>query len=148
MSESTIRLLLVSLFLWTAAIPDLKTKRIPVWIPAAFLAAALAADYCFLKEMSGQELRMGVIPGIILLLLSAISKGRIGEGDGICLIVCGILTGITNTILIAEIALLLSSASAVALLITKRLRANYLLPFIPFLAAASSLLVLSSFGRL
>ena len=84
MSESTIRLLLVSLFLWTAAIPDLKTKRIPVWIPAAFLAAALAADYCFLKEMSGQELRMGVIPGIILLLLSAISKGRIGEGDGIC----------------------------------------------------------------
>ena len=148
MSERTIRLLAASLFLWMASIPDLRTRRIPVWIPAVFLIAAITANFCFFKEMSVQELQMGAIPGAILLLLSAVLKGKIGEGDGICLIVCGLMTGITNTVLIAEIALLLAAAAAAALLITKRLRANYLLPFIPFLAAASSLLILSSFGRL
>lgn len=147
MKENTIRLLAASLFLWTAAIPDLRTKRIPVWIPAAFLSAALAADLGILKEMSRQELRMGVVPGAFLLLLSAMSGGEIGEGDGICLIVCGLMTGITQTVLIAEIALLLAAAVAAVLLITKRLRANHLLPFIPFLAAASSLLLMSSSGR-
>ena len=44
LTEASARLLAASAFLWTAAVPDLRTKKIPLWIPAVFLPAALAAD--------------------------------------------------------------------------------------------------------
>ena len=142
MRENTVRQLTACIFLWLSAVPDLRTKRIPVWIPAVFLLAAAAADALLPSVSDRRELWAGAVPGAILLMLSFLSRGKIGEGDGICLLVCGLLTGITQTVLIAEIALLLAAAAGAILLLTKRCRAKDQIPFLPFLAAASTVLVL------
>ena len=164
-----IRLFAASIFLWTAAVPDLRTKRIPVWIPAAFLPVAAAADLfgAFLPEtglffcspaasglfppaaVGRRELFAGAVPGLILLLISAVSGGKIGEGDGICLLVCGLFVGITGAVQITEIALLLILPAGALLFMTRRFGAEDRLPFVPFLAAASTILmVCCRLGRL
>ena len=164
-----IRLFAASIFLWTAAVPDLRTKRIPVWIPAAFLPVAAAADLfgAFLPEtglffcspassglfspaaVGRRELFAGAVPGLILLLISAVSGGKIGEGDGICLLVCGLFAGLKGTLQITETALLFVLPAGALLLMTGRFRAEDRLPFVPFLAAASTILmVCCGLGRL
>ena len=141
MREGTARLFAATLFLWTAAVPDLRTKRIPVRIPAVCILAAIAWNL-FPSEADRQELWMGAVPGAVLLLLSLLSGGKIGEGDGICLLICGLYVGTANTILIAETALMTAAAAGMVLLITKRRRAEDRLPFVPFLAASSTILLL------
>ena len=39
-----VRLAAGCVFLWTAAVPDIRAQSIPVWIPVSFAAAATAAD--------------------------------------------------------------------------------------------------------
>lgn len=154
LTEASARLLAASAFLWTAAVPDLRTKKIPLWIPAVFLPAALAADLFFFTapaadlfptSVSGRrELWAGAVPGAALLLLSFLSRGKVGEGDGICLVICGLFAGLTKTVLIAETALLSAAAAGAFLLLTKQRRPEDRLPFVPFLAAASTLVLLLS----
>lgn len=141
MEQNTIRLLAATLFLWTVAIPDFRTKRIPVWLPAVFFLLAVLADLRFPFGMRRQELWAGAIPGVFLLLLSLPAKGKIGEGDGICLLVCGLFTGITQAVLIAEAALVLAATAGMICVLTKTLRAEDRIPFVPFLAIASTLLL-------
>ena len=163
-----IRLFAASIFLWTAAVPDLRTRRIPVWIPAVFLPVAAAADLlgvflpgtgpfpCFLAAsglfspaMGRRDLFAGAVPGLVLLLISVVSGGKIGEGDGICLLVCGLFVGITVAVQITEIALLLILPAGALLFMTRRFGAEDRLPFVPFLAAASTMLmVCCGLGRL
>ena len=142
LTKGTVRLIAASVFLWTAAVPDLKTKRIPVWIPAACILTAIAGGLIPSAAADRQELWAGAVPGALLLILSLLSGGKIGEGDGVCLLICGLYTGFTKTILIAEIALLSAAAAGTVLLLTKRRRADDRLPFVPFLAAASTLILL------
>ena len=145
MKEGTARLLAASIFLWTAAVPDLRTKRIPVWIPAVHIPAAIAWDL-FSSAAERHELWMGAVPGSLLLLLSLLSGGKIGEGDGICLLICGLYVGAAKTILIAETALMTAAAAGTVLLFIKRCRADERLPFVPFLAAWSTILLLRALG--
>ena len=144
-----IRLFAASIFLWTAAVPDLRTGRIPVWIPAVFLPAA-AMSALFNPAATGRrEPFAGAVPGLVLLLFSAVSGGKIGEGDGICLLVCGLFVGIAGAVQITEIALLLVLPAGTVLLMTKRSGAEDVMPFVPFLAAASTILmVCCGLGRL
>ena len=92
-----------------AALPDQRSKRIPVWIPGVFFAAAAGANLFDHSFISKWELWAGAVPGALLLLLSIVLKGKIGEGDGICLAVCGLFTGITAAVMIAETALLMAA---------------------------------------
>lgn len=135
-----IRLAAACFFLWIAAVPDLKTRRIPLWIPGAFAPAAVAADLTVSGGISAAEIWAGAIPGVVLLILSFLLRGRIGEGDGLCLGVCGLITGFFNAVVIAETALLLASLISAAGLLTGKRRAGDRIAFVPFLAAASTML--------
>ena len=109
MKGNVTRLLCACLFLWTAAVPDLRSKRIPLWIPGIFFTAAVAADLLEPGGSSKWELWAGAAPGALLLILSLVFRGRIGEGDGICLVVCGLFTGIRAAVAIAETALVMAA---------------------------------------
>ena len=136
-----IRLFAASIFLWTAAVPDLRTKRIPVWIPAVFLPVAAASGLFNPAAAGRREFLAGAVPGLAFLLISAVSGGKIGEGDGICLLVCGLFAGLKGTLQITETALLFVLPAGALLLMTGRFRAEDRLPFVPFLAAASTILM-------
>ena len=135
------RFLCACVFLWMAALPDLRTKRIPMWIPGIFFAAAAGANLFEHGFISKWELWAGAVPGVLLLLLSLGLKEKIGEGDGICLAVCGLFTGITAAAAIAEMALLMAALICGIGALTGRRKAGDRIAFIPFLAAAGSLLL-------
>ena len=140
--EEWFRLGAAAVFLWAAAIQDLKTKKIPILLPAAFLAGAVAVNLLFPTGMDRRELWAGVVPGALLLVPSPLAKGKIGEGDGVCLLVCGLYTGLRRTVRIAETAFVLAGIAAAALLLTKGRRAEESFPFVPFLAVGATLVLL------
>lgn len=143
MKTNVTRLLFACLFLWMAAVPDLRSKRIPLWIPGIFFVTAAAADLLEPGGSSKWELWAGAAPGALLMTVSLILRGRIGEGDGICLAVCGLFTGIRAAVVIAEMALVMAALICVIGVFTGRKKAGDRIAFIPFLAFAGSLLLIT-----
>ena len=82
MREYWMRLAAGCLFLWMAALPDIRSQRIPVRIPALFASAALAANLLLPTCIGRRELWAGALPGAFLLLLSCLFRGKIGEETG------------------------------------------------------------------
>lgn len=143
MKGNVTRLLCACLFLWTAAVPDLRSKRIPLWIPGIFFTAAVAADLLEPGGSSKWELWAGAAPGALLLILSLVFRGRIGEGDGICLVVCGLFTGIRAAVVIAETALVMAALICLISVVTGKRKTGDRIAFIPFLASAGSLFLIA-----
>ena len=141
MREYWMRLAAGCLFLWIAALPDIRSQRIPVRIPALFASAALAANLLLPTCIGRRELWAGALPGAFLLLLSCLFRGKIGEGDGICLLVSGLMTGLTHAVILAETALILAAAAGAICIWTGRKKAEEKIAFVPFLAAAQSLIL-------
>lgn len=141
-SEQECRLLGLCVFWWMAAVPDLRSKTIPVRIPAAFMIAAVIVNLCLPASIDKKLLWSGAVPGGILLLLTFISKGKIGEGDGICLLAGGLLAGIGRILVILEVALVLVSLAGILLITVKHGRAEDRIAFLPFLAISASLIFL------
>ena len=75
MREHMVRLAAGCVFLWTAAVPDIRAQSIPVWIPVSFAAAATAADLYLPSCIERSELWAGALPGAILLLLCLLTRG-------------------------------------------------------------------------
>lgn len=148
-TERILRLSAASVFLLTAAVPDLKTKEIPVRIPAVYLCAALIADLLFPSQMNGEELLCGAVPGAGLLALSVLSGRKVGEGDGICLAICGLLAGLSYTVFIAAAALWMAGAAGIFCICMGEGKAEDRIAFVPFLAvSAAGLLVCEIAGVL
>lgn len=137
MNEYTWRLLILCVFWWMAAVPDLKSKAIPVWIPIIFLLAAVTADLFLPTSIDKKILWSGAAPGGILLLLTLVSKRKIGEGDGLCLLTGGLIAGIGRILVILEGALVLVSLTGIFMIAAKRGRAEDRIAFLPFLAVSA-----------
>ncbi len=145
MEENTVfilRLLAACIFLWMAALPDQRSQRIPIWIPGVFLAAAIGANLFRARSFAGWEIGRGALPGAVLLLFSLLLRGKLGEGDGICLAVCGLLTGAEAAVMILEAALILAAITGCAGIWTGKWKAGDRIAFVPFLAAATSLMLI------
>lgn len=137
MNEYAWRLLILCVFWWMAAVPDLKSKAIPVWIPIVFLLAAVTADVFLPTSIDKKILWSGAAPGGILLLLTLVSKRKIGEGDGLCLLTGGLIAGIGRILVILEGALVLVSLTGIFMIAAKRGRAEDRIAFLPFLAVSA-----------
>ncbi len=137
MNEYAWRLLILCVFWWMAAVPDLKSKAIPVWIPIIFLLAAVTADLFLPTSIDKKILWSGAAPGGILLLLTLVSKRKIGEGDGLCLLTGGLIAGIGRILVILEGALVLVSLTGIFMIAAKRGRAEDRIAFLPFLAVSA-----------
>jgi leader peptidase (prepilin peptidase)/N-methyltransferase len=140
------------LFLWITAVPDLRTKRIPIGSVVLFAAVAAAMGIVCPAAEDGFPLWAGALPGAVLLLLSMVFRGQIGAGDGICLMACGFCTGLCEIVAILEGALILCAVYGFCRILRKRNSAAAFdeeLAFIPFLAVSSGirLLLLVCGGR-
>ena len=71
---------------------DLKNRRICVgWLAAFAIEGILYAIFC--KEGLSVKMLTAMLPGLLLFLLSFVSKGGIGSGDGLLFMVIGIFLG-------------------------------------------------------
>lgn len=129
----------------TAAMFDVKTKRIPLpLIGAAACGSFLAGAICLRNgTCSLQELAASLMPGAILLLVALLTREAVGCGDGLLLLVTGPLFGWQKMLLCLPAALLLTTFASVILLVLKKADRKTKIPFVPFLAAGMGVISLA-----
>ena len=129
-------------YLIPLTIADIRRRRLPLWLLAAGLGAGLLLRAGMIlmgqEELSrdAAEYLPGLIPGALLWLLSRVSKGAIGSGDGACLITLAVWVPLWDLLGILLIALLLAGIGGSIWVIVRKKNFRSELPFLPFLLAA------------
>lgn len=111
------------------ALIDMKKKQIPVLGIGVLFFVFLMGNLC--TDFDMVELLLGLLPGGVALLLSYVTGGKLGSGDGFVLLAVGIGTGLYQTVFIWGIALFLAAVTAMVLLALKKVRRKTELPFVP-----------------
>lgn len=124
------------------SIEDIKEKKITVNLTLLSGIAGVFMHLLF-QNQSIYEMLAGTLPGIGILLLGCLSKGRIGRGDGIVFMLTGLYLGFEKTMLLMCISFLLAGIFGLYLLLHCSGREEEKMPFIPFLFLGYGLMLLS-----
>lgn len=123
--------IIIALFLLLLAWFDLKSKRIPI---VAILGTGICSIvYGLLVEMTVTQMLLGCIPGLVSLILSFVTKEKIGKGDGFLLLALGVGCGLEQTLALWGTALFIAAVISIVLLVMKKATRRTELPFVPFL---------------
>ena len=114
---------------------DYKEKSIYLYLPivAGVIGVLL---HIFFWEHDLPDMLLGAAIGGCVLLIAWVSKESIGAGDGIMLMVSGIYLGFWENLELFFTALLLVGVLALFLMVVKKKRRDYRVPFLPFLLVA------------
>lgn len=88
------------------------------------------------QNLSIYNLLAGIGVGLLLLVISKITGGRIGEGDGLVLMASGIYLGFWENTRLFLHGLLICGICSLFLLVFKKKKGTDEIPFIPFLLVA------------
>ena len=128
------RIVYEGIWLSAMSISDVRYKRIPIWMIGLGIPAASIAVLRGWNELSIKTSVFCLIPGF-LLLLSAFTK-RVGYGDGIVLLLLGLMVGRDCCMKIFLISMMLMSLFAAVMLILRKVVKETRLPYLPFLLIA------------
>lgn len=109
---------------------NISLKAVLAGISGAFVWMILELVY---RKLTWVDLIVSVIPGLLLMFLSVLGRGSIGTGDGIIILVLGLLMGCRTTMVILLTGLFLSAGWSVVLLIRKKAGRSSRIPMIPFI---------------
>ncbi len=120
-------------FIIICAIFDIRKKEIPIFVIILFGCISI-----LFIGISGKrtwaDIMYSLAPGGFLLLLSLCTRESIGYGDGMAVLVLGILMGYRGCIVIIIIGFISSAFCALVLLVCGKVKGKSRLPFLPFLA--------------
>lgn len=128
---------IVIFFLVLGSIWDVKKKSVPYMY--LLLWGIVALVYLISNSLIKKNgdiwitVLFGIIPGIVCLLISYVSREQIGYGDGWAILLMGALLGISRVMKLLLAAFSLLTVIAIFLLITKKAKRKSTIPFIPFL---------------
>lgn len=121
-------------------ISDIKYRKFYIW--PVIVCASLMALYEMITGVNSLiSVVAGVIPGIVLILMSKWSKGKIGEGDGWIVIALGALLGWYEVLTVVSLACGLSAGYSLWLIAVKKRGKESSFAFVPFLLMAVVLLL-------
>ncbi len=119
------------IYLITCTISDIKTKKINLKLSLFFVFLGILI-YSFFIRADIEILLYNLLSGICVLLVSLFTKGAIGAGDAVILIIMSFYMPSASILIILFLSLLMASIVSVALIIKKYSR-KYALPFAPFI---------------
>lgn len=127
--------------IWLSALSilDIRKRNVPVWLLAAGgIMAVVVTVYrqnvsCEYTRTGHGLIGMAMLPGI-LLLATAFATKKAGYGDGIVLMILGVLAGGEKCLLIFAISLFLGAFVSLILLVFRKVKRDTKIPFLPFLA--------------
>ena len=108
---------------------DIWKKRISLCSIGIYLLIWVCA---FASDCEWIRIGAALVPGIIMLIISILSRGAIGMGDGILVMALGVCLSWMEIAIVLAIALMLSFFWAVIQLLARKNR-MYAFPFVPFL---------------
>ncbi|MBO4785161.1 MAG: prepilin peptidase [Lachnospiraceae bacterium] len=140
-----IRFAFVFIVLGIEAITDFKKKEVNIVFPA-LLAATAAVMLFFTKDISLINAIIGITEGVLLILISFLTKGEIGMGDGILLAACGLMLGGRDNLIMFFFACLSSAIVSALIMIIKKADKKTKIPFVPFMIPGFLIMVFLSLG--
>lgn len=99
--------MLFLIFLAVAAWQDMRDKEIDAWLYVVFGGLIWFGKLCFDGPVELWREAVNAVPGIALVLLSRLSGGTVGEGDGWFFVVAGVALGVRNAVALFFISLFL-----------------------------------------
>lgn len=140
MIHMNIIMVILGVSLGIFAVLDIKYQEISV-LPVLVLGVVISGVRLW-NGTGVAELLLGLIPGVFLLLASFFTRGSVGVGDGLVLLVLGIGCGFERTVFMFWTALFAGGVYAAILLLSKKAGRKTLFPFLPFLFLGYTLGVL------
>ena len=86
----------------------------------------------------------GILPGICVCVLSYVTRGGIGKGDGYLLCVSGLALGVEANLAVLFYGLLAAGLFSGVLLVLRKVKRETKLPFVPFLCGGYLILLIQS----
>lgn len=123
---------MVGLFLLICGIQDIRKKQIYVY-PVVLTAVAVMVYQIVARGLSVSNWLGGLAVGGALCLISIISKGQIGLGDGMLFCLTGLTVGFGGNIQILFYSFLFAAVVSGYLMFVRHKSRKYTLPFVPYL---------------
>lgn len=126
------------LFLGMCSWHDIRTKKIPLQLLLFGFGLGLINTILQLSssKRSLWEALLCLLPGTALFLYSKAVNGKLGMGDGWMILTMGLFLGFEGCIALLAAGCFLTIATALPLLIFKKIKKDTQLPFAPYLLAA------------
>lgn len=123
------------------SIEDIRQKKITVTITLFSGILGILMHLVF-QNQSIFTMLTGVFSGSLILLFSYLSKGKIGMGDGIVLMLTGLYLGLKENILLMLISFLAAGAWGLFLVTVRHTKKSERIPFVPFLFLGYGLMMI------
>ncbi|MCM1251322.1 MAG: prepilin peptidase [Clostridium sp.] len=125
----------VLVFLGICAVFDIRKKEIPLILAAAGIITATGAAIWRIKsgEAFVAQILFSLLPGIFFLAVSRCTKEKVGYGDGVLLLIIGLMTGFYRCFFGLCVGLFLSACCGLFLLLIHKAVKESRIPFAPFL---------------
>ena len=134
---------------------DLRNRGISVVLLAAFLTSdilLMGGVYifgdryellrnCMVYELNLANVALGLLPGIVLLLISFVSREAVGKGDVFVTMLLGIMLGLERTFILLVLSMLLTAVFGIGCMIFKGKSRKDTLPYIPFVLGAHIIMI-------
>lgn len=131
------------IILITACIADIKTRVIPDRLIVPGAVTGLIMTF-FNPEVTLLDAGLGFFTaGVILWLISIVTKGGIGMGDAKLLACTGMFLGLEKMLSALAVAFVVSGLAGLALLVSRFSRPGSSMPFSPFILIGVVLAILS-----
>ena len=121
------------------AVLDIRKRKLPVIWLMVLMTAAFVTNLV-LKRVSLWELIAGILYGGLFMLVSVLTKGSIGFGDGIMIAAAGALTGVLFVMSASIFGFLSAGIFGLVYIKVKKMDRKTKLPFAPFFTGACLLL--------
>jgi leader peptidase (prepilin peptidase)/N-methyltransferase len=146
MAEKILIIILGALLLF-CTIQDFVKMKVQVWvIGMGGIVTLLYLPFAESIDIAGRI--GGLAIGLTVILLSKVTAGKIGMGDGILLCITGIGLGFWRNLELFGLALFLAAILSIFLLFMKRVDRKQSIPFIPFLFIGYLILLVASKGAI
>ena len=132
MNQTMVNTVFILIMLGSCMITDIKSREIPVK-GLLFFGGGGILILLTKTVMTGFVPPFGVVVGIFLLLISRITKGAVGEGDAILLMITGMLLCFEENLILLLAASVLAAVWGIILMVVHKADRREELPFVPFL---------------
>lgn len=127
--------IILLLLLLICAIEDLKRKELTITY-ILFFGILGVLVHLFYADGSIYNMLFGILLGLAIMILSFFSRGSIGMGDGILLVVTGVYLGGYENMELFLLGTFLAGIWSLGLLVLKKKKRKDKIAFVPFLLAA------------
>ena len=133
-------IILLALLSW-CSLEDVKQKKLTVLYILMFgvggMFLHMVAPVCSIFSIL-----CGMLLGLALIFFSMVTRGSVGLGDGLLLVVTGVYLGGSRNLELLMIGLLLAAFWSLGLVVVKKKKGKQEIAFVPFLLISHVLMIL------